>query len=110
MFKTRFWPMTARPISPKSQLAFDMLPPDEFAGALGILVQRGLRLQNGPASNLTRGQKRISKTAPLPSFQLGFPILTKSCRFGLQSFGSWQMRAKICRFSSSGGLTRPLIG
>src|SRR5437899_2247909 len=34
MFKTRFWPMTARPISPMSQLSFCIDSPDGFSAPL----------------------------------------------------------------------------
>ena len=41
MFKTRFWPITANPINPISQLAIDMLPPSRIGGPGALPMPTG---------------------------------------------------------------------
>src|SRR5487761_1400778 len=61
MFRTRFWPITARPINPMSQLSFSMITmtpmtfPDSFRKTPFILIhQRAVRVcQRGRLSGKT---------------------------------------------------------
>src|ERR1700742_741483 len=62
MFNTRFWPMTANPIKPISQVASDMLDPSLFSPARMWVLLDKFRPEGEMIPDHNRGSKRVGAT------------------------------------------------